>query len=149
MTLEVHWEAWYGLEGQGWMLSKIRQVFAFGGPAHLVQKHRLGRLLDPPHDETLGYINGDGRKVLPPRIYGLELLVDSRIDDRRQEGLLDPQLVAWVFTAEDDNDNGSGSFTHNYMMSAGEDDAAFEQDGRLKPGKHPKTFVQQAMDLFG
>ncbi len=118
-------------------------------PAHPFQKHRLGRLLDPPRDETRTYINGAGKQVLPARVPGMELLVDNRIDDRRKQGLTDKQLIADVFPVVLNDDNGGGSFTHNFMISGGEDDSMFDKDGKPIPGSRPKTFVQRAMEIIG
>jgi hypothetical protein len=117
-------------------------------PAHPFQKHRLSRLLDPANHATRVFILGDGRKVLPPRVPGLEMLVDGRIDELRRKEQTDAKAIDKVFLDVLNNDSGGGSYTHNFMISGGEDPAPFESNGQLKPGRRPKTFVQQALDLI-
>jgi hypothetical protein len=117
--------------------------------SHPFQGHRLGRLLRPQQDAVLQYINGPGAGVLPPRVSGMELLVDNRIADMRAAGMDDRKLITTIFSPGQNNDQGGGMYGHNFAMSGGEDPAPFEPSGTLKPGQRPKMFVQQALELIG
>ncbi len=114
-------------------------------PTHKLIAHRYARLLKHNEDETIKFIQQVDQHDIEDAVVVLENKINGLLDDLRSKGTTDDQLIASVFTSDFNIDNFGGFYTHNFVIAGGESEAAFEADGKLKPGARYTTFFQDAV----
>lgn len=113
---------------------------SFNPVAFPVLERRYSRLLKPTADNVINKIRSGETAPIDYASSNKEAKIDDFIAKQRKNGLNDEQLIKKIFTLNYNGDSSGGYYTHNYIVSCGQE---LTSDGTIL------RFFHQALSLIG